>query len=215
MGNFKNLTGQKFGRLTAIRIVGKDKRGSCVWKCHCDCGNIKYLIATLLITKHTRSCGCLQKDHPNNLKHGLSGSKFHKTWAGIKSRCTDKKRKDYILYGGRGITVCDFWLKFKNFMNDMYESYKRHVKKFGEKNTQIDRIDNSRGYYKENCRWVTPKENSNNRRSNVFLTYKGQTKTFSNWAKCFNLKMPTLRNRIKKGWNTEKALKTPIVCQNK
>lgn len=97
------------------------------------------------------------------IKHGMRYTRFYKIWCGVKSRCLDKKCKDYKNYGGKGITLSNKWLKFTGFMEDMLISYVEHLEKYGEKQTTIDRI-NSKGHYaKINCKWSTMKEQENNK----------------------------------------------------
>lgn len=96
--------------------------------------------------------------------HGLSYSRIYCIWHGMKARCLNSKSKKYNLYGGRGIKVCKRWLKFENFRDDMYASYLKHVKKFGQKNTSLDRINPNKGYSHKNCRWATCAEQRENRR---------------------------------------------------
>lgn len=107
----------------------------------------------------------------NSVKHGMFGTRFYRIWTAMKSRCLNTKTPDYPRYGGRGITVCKEWFQFINFKNDMYESYLQHVEQFGEKDTQIDRVNNKEGYSVSNCRWATWAENQANK-----TTYKTQRK---------------------------------------
>jgi len=95
-------------------------------------------------------------------------------------RCTEKTNNRYYRYGGRGIKC--FWKKFEEFKNEMYNSYLYHVKKYGENNTQIDRMDNDSNYCKENCRWVTLVEQARTRSDTLKITIKGQTKSLREWS---------------------------------
>lgn len=129
-------------------------------------------------------------------------------WAMLKNRCLNKRNKDFLRYGGRGICVCDRWLKFENFRDDMYENYKNHVKEFGEKETTIDRIDNNGNYEKDNCKFSTNKEQANNRRNTIYLIYNREKKTLSQWAKTIGVSRVALWTRLNKyNWPLEKALK--------
>lgn len=147
--------------------------------------------------------------------HNKTNTRIYKIWSGIKNRCNNKKNCAYREYGGRGISVCNDWNSFEIFYNDMYESYVNHCKEFGEKNTTIDRIDNNGNYSKENCRWATYKEQGKNKRNNRLLTYRGETKTLSEWAKNFNILYNTLFSRINiYDYDVEKALTSPIKRKN-
>jgi hypothetical protein len=151
------LSGKRFGRLLVIREVGQNKHKAVLWECVCDCGNTIIAIGGNLRIGCTNSCGCIKNETTGNLNktHGMAGTPTHGTWKHIIQRCTNLNSKDYKDYGGRGITVCERWLSFENFLEDMGLKPKRF---------SIDRIDNDRGYFKENCRWASQTIQSRNRR---------------------------------------------------
>ena len=139
--------------------------------------------------------------------HGMSNSKTHSVWGGIKDRCLCPNNKDFNNYGGRGITICDRWKNsFIAFLEDMGEA---------PPNMSIDRIDNNKGYSKENCRWTTIQVQANNRRTCVMITFKGKTKTIAEWSREFGIERKTLEYRIRVGWEIEKALTTPSLIKRK
>jgi hypothetical protein len=124
--------------------------------------------------------------------------RLYHVWINIKRRCYDKKCHNYNYYGGRGIKVCDEWLDFESFFDWAIEGYKEGL--------QIDRIDNNDDYFPRNCRWVTARENSNNRRNTPFFTINQVTYSLSDWCRIFNLNWMTVRHRLKKGLSIEDAL---------
>ena len=129
----------------------------------------------------------------------------------MKERCYSKKNKRYHNYGGRGIVMCDKWLNYENFKNDMYELYIEHCRLLGEKNTTIERIDVNRNYCPENCRWATWTEQGNNTTNNVFIEYKGNRLTISQWSRKLGMKRNTLSFRLfKSKWSVEKSFNTPV-----
>jgi hypothetical protein len=132
----------------------------------------------------------------------ISKTRFYKIWKNIKSRCLNKNTPNYERYGGRGITVHSSWMKFKNFYNDMYDSYNDGL--------SIERIDNNKGYSKDNCKWIPLGNQQRNTRRTMFLTFKGETLARCEWAKRLNTSSNCLRERIKKGWSDKKVLSTPI-----
>lgn len=154
-----NLSGQRFHRLTANQIA-KDKPsdGKVYWECICDCGEVVIVRAESLKSGNTKSCGCLHKDTVGKLKttHGLSDTTEYFIWQGMWARCTNPNHKSYNNYGGRGITVCERWRLFENFLEDM------GLRPGPE--YSLDRKENDKGYCKENCRWATGTEQANNRR---------------------------------------------------
>lgn len=133
--------------------------------------------------------------------------KFSRCYDQVKARCERKTAPNYYLYGERGIKMT--WRSFKDFKEDMYDSFLKHIKEFGEKNTSIDRINVDGHYSKENCRWATWEQQQNNRRNNHKLTYKGKTQSLSRWAREKGLSVQLLKDRINRyKWSTEKALET-------
>jgi ribosomal protein S27E len=203
MGKIVDITGKRFGRIVVLSFSHINNRKA-FWNCKCDCGNIKIIFGSSLKNGETKSCGCLQKEVTKNrfTKHGLRHNPIHKVWSGMVQRCTNKNVPHYSYYGGRGITVCDEWLTVEGFYKDMGER---------PKGTTLDRINNELGYFKDNCRWVTSEEQSNNKRSSVKITYKGKTQTLSQWAKEYNMKRETLYGRVTLAkWSIEKAITTPV-----
>lgn len=206
MTNFKDLTGQKFGRLTVIKRVENDKNGNSQWLCKCECGNEKIVRTNTLKRSESTSCGCLRNEKVKkaNTKHGLNNSRIYHIWKGIKHRCNCRTSNGYKIYGGRGIKVCDEWIKdFKAF-------YDWSIENGYKDNLTIDRIDNNGNYTPNNCRWVTSKKQANNRSNNHIIVYKNERHTLSEWANIYDIPSRLLRDRIiRSNWSFEKAISTP------
>lgn len=200
------LAGHRFGRLVVIRQVAKsiNHRGR-KWECLCDCGKTKTVFTTYLTSGGAKSCGCLQvAAHQERFtSHGQTGTQVHRAWVRIRQRCANPKHQNWADYGGRGILVCDRWLNsFQAFLEDMGHP---------PPGATIDRIDNNGPYAPENCRWATRKEQCRNLRSNVLLTFRGDTKTLAEWAEVLEMNSATISSRIKKrGWSIERAFTTPV-----
>ena len=198
----KDLTGMKFGRLFVVKRVENSKNGRAMFLCKCDCGNEKSVVGKSLINCNTSSCGCLQKNatKKSNTKHGKRHSRLYSIWYTMRMRCEYKKHKEYHNYGARGITVCEEWLHdFQAFYDwSMANGYKDDL--------TLDRKNGNGNYCPENCRWVTQKEQQNNRRNNHFITYNGVTKTMSEWGEEIGLLPGTIYARLKRGWSVERTL---------
>lgn len=140
--------------------------------------------------------------------HGFSHTRFYEIWIGIKKRCYIKNCINFKYYGGRNIR--SGWKSFIEFKNDMYESYLKHVEKFGKKQTTIDRINNDRNYSKENCRWATYEEQANNKRNNKFICYNKKCLTIREWSNITKIPFSVLSMRIWKKWKIKKILTQPV-----
>lgn len=196
----KNLEGKKVGMLTIESFHGiKDK--SSYWNCICDCGNKKIIKGVTLNLNIIKSCGCGRRKMliERNSTHGMTKTRFYKTWKSMRYRCYNKNASHYYNYGGRGISVCDDWNIFVNFKNDMYIKYLEHVKKFGEKNTSIDRIDVNGNYCKENCRWATISIQLSNKTNNRIIEFSGNKMTINQWSEKLKINVNTLTSRLKIG----------------
>lgn len=157
------------------------------------------LISKKLAAVHRKKIG-----NAIHTTHGMAHTKFWDIFKGMEARCKYEKHNRFQHYGGRGIK-CE-WVKFEDFRDDMHESYLVHVAEFGERNTQIDRIDNDGNYCKANCRWATMREQANNKSTNRLLTHGGETKTIADWARTTGVPMKTFHKRLKDGWEIEEAL---------
>ncbi len=196
----KNLIGKRFGRLL-VNNKTRLKDGRRGWVCKCDCGKTAIIRTNHLLNGNTRSCGCFKKE--TNKTHGKRNTITYNTWANLKQRCYNQNASGFKNYGGRGIKVCDRWLDFKKFLEDMGER--------PSKNYSIDRIDNNGDYCKENCRWATRIQQNRNSRHCNKLSFNGKTLTLSGWSEITGINLATLNYRfyIAK-WSIEKTLTTKV-----
>lgn len=193
MSRVLDLTNQQFGRLTVIRKHHKrDKWLNVLWECLCECGNTS-IVATAELRRPggRKSCGCLRSEvlKETNTKHGLHHTSEYGIWCKIKDRCLNEQSANYVRYGARSITICDDW-------KESFEVFYRDMGPRPSLEHSIERKDNDKGYSKENCRWATREEQANNRRSNVFYEYKGESKTLAQWCKYFGVKYKVAYYRI-------------------
>lgn len=159
-----DITGQKFGRLTAIMPTEKRQNGKVVWLCECECGNETLVTSNRLRSGNTSSCGCLYAEtRKGMLKHGGTGTRLYRIWKAMHNRCNNKNTKDYEYYGGRGIVICNEWNGEHGF-----ENFLRWAKQTGyNDNLTIDRINPNGNYYPENCEWITQAEQNRNTRKQL------------------------------------------------
>lgn len=196
----------KFGRLT---VVNADLKVS-YFIVKCVCGNTKSVRRDHLLTGKTLSCGCLFREmlSERNTTHGMSRTSEYRTWKNILHRCNDETDHRFKDYGGRGIRVCPQWLDFAKFLEDMGK------KPFDA--AQIDRSNNFIGYNKENCSWVTRKQNQRNTRSNRLIEYKGEVQPLVVFAERFGINKSTLHKRISRSdWSVKMAIETPVLKRKK
>lgn len=195
----QDIAGQKFGMLTAIKFI-ENKNGFRIWECLCDCGGSVRVKSYNLLNKLSRSCRC--QNHANRENFNLSKHPLYSIWHGMKTRCYNKKAKNYNIYGGRGVCVCKEWLdSFKLF-------YDWAISNGWGKGLQLDKDIKGDGflYSPSSCSFVTAKKNMNARRNSVYVEYNGKKLTVSQWAVELGFTDAAIRTRIKNGWSAEKAL---------
>lgn len=203
----KDLTGQRFGRLTVIRATEKrDQWGCVIYECRCDCGNVCFVPTGRLTNSRTysttRSCGCLFNE--THEQHGGSDTNLYMRWHKMKVRCNNPKAQNYKRYGGRGIRICDEWKNSFAAFRDwaLSSGYKEGL--------TLDRIDVNGNYCPENCRWITNKEQQRNRRNNLIIEMDGQKMTLPEWCDSLGVPYDLAYSRIHTyHWDPKRALTEP------
>lgn len=186
--------GHVYGKLTVVgKAPNKSKSDTNArWNCVCECGNESVAYGQDLGRGFVKSCGCSAKNRiadvgRKNRTHGMSRTLVYRVWYAMRKRCNNPKDIRFKHYGGRGIKVCERWNKFENFLSDMG---------MPEEGMTIDRIDNNGDYTKENCRWATKQQQSDNRRTGVKLTHNGVTLSIAGWSKALGISVTTFRDRM-------------------
>lgn len=165
--NFRDLSGQRFGKLVAVSYVSPRK-----WLCICECGNSIIALSSNIVRGNTSSCGCHRKELMTT--HGLTGTKEYMAWQSAKGRCFNQKDQEFHNYGGRGITMCEEWRNsFERFLQDMGICPPGH---------SLDRVNNDGDYTSSNCRWTDSVTQNRNKRETIFLTHDGHTRPLKEWA---------------------------------
>lgn len=188
-------TGEKYGPWIAVGLVRSERicgKMTSLWLCRCECGNEKEILAKYL--NHPPVCSCLINKKSKPVKHGKCGSRAYNSWSEMKARCLNKNFVKYEYYGGRGIKICDRWLKFENFYEDMGDP---------PEGMSLDRKDNNKGYFKDNCRWATDYQQANNTRNNRLITFNGKTQTLAEWSRETGLQKKRIAHRLNVGWPIE------------
>jgi hypothetical protein len=208
----ETLIGKNFNELTLLSeslphfTKSGHKHRTGIFKC--SCGKQKKIQISSVINGITKSCGCLSNSKASkrmskiNHKHGYYGTSEYNSWISMRKRCNNLKHKSFKDYGARGINVCDSWNKsFSSFIKDMGTK--------PSKEFSLERLDNNKGYNKENCVWASKKDQAKNQRSNVFLSANGETKCLSEWASILGFSFQKLNYRLflsKKKYSLEKML---------
>ena len=206
MPNAIDLTGLRFGRLTVLSQAettftagGRPVRR---WNCRCDCGNTIVTTRQNLRKGDTRSCGCLKLEETKKrlTTHGESKSVLYKRWKAMKKRCQNPNNSDYSHYGGRGIKVCEEWQDYANFRDwALSHGYSDEL--------SIDRIDVDGDYEPNNCRFISMKEQCNNRSNNLMVAHDGHVYTLSELAEAKGIHYSTLYERLKRGMSVDDAIR--------
>jgi hypothetical protein len=204
-----DMAGKTVGDVMVLKFHGTIN-SKAYWLCRCKCEKEFIALGTNLRRGLTKSCGCYRAVSAREVhrRHGDTDTRFYKIWCGIKVRINNENSHAYDDYGGRGITISPSWLTYENFKIDMFQSYQEHCTEFGEHHTTIDRVNTNLGYDKGNCKWSTQKEQNNNRRDNIKVTYMGVTYSRQEAAIKFGINPWTFRDRLERGWDVERALTT-------
>jgi hypothetical protein len=195
-GKAKNLEGMVFCRLTVL-CRAENIGNSTAWTCKCQCGGIKIARSSMLVGGRTRSCGCLNSELSRSRRttHGKSKTVEYKSYFQAYERCSNKNRKDYPRYGGRGI-------EFR------FTSFEQFLSELGPRpeGCSLDRIDNNVHYEPGNVRWASPVEQANNKRNSAHATCNGVTKTVAEWFGSSSNEAARCYKRIHKGWSASDAV---------
>lgn len=211
MSKLNDLTGKKFGRLLVIERRA-NKKGKTYWFCKCDCGNYTTVMATKLASGETKSCGCIRKENTSKMfaKHHLTKKSLHNAWLNMKNRCDNPKFVEYKHYGGKGVTYCNEWRNFENFMFwALSNGYSDKKDANGRNLLSLDRIDTNGNYEPSNCKWSTRIEQARNKTNNKRYDYEGNIYCLSALAEISPVTVDTIRLRLKKGWSVKLAVETP------
>jgi hypothetical protein len=192
MSKIVDITGNRYGRLVVISFNHLKNR-IVYWNVICDCGKEKVIPGGGMKDGSTKSCGCYMLDQIvlANKKHGEAHkTKEWRAWRNMKTRCLNPANHAYKNYGGRGILICESWLNsYENFLFDMGRC---------PKNFSLERENNEIGYCKENCKWASRLEQSNNRRNVIKITHNGRTLTTSQWAREIGISTDAMSGRLKR-----------------
>lgn len=189
----RDITGQKFGRLTALWRVSAGGRSK--WHCKCDCGAETEVLLCNLTQGRQLSCGCLRQE--SRTRHGKYGTRIYFIWNAMIQRCENPNDPAFAYYGGRGITVAEEWHDFRRFYADVGDP---------ASGMTLDRIENNSGYRPGNVRWVSRKRQARNTRVTFTVTHGGKTQSLDDWAEQLGVSREKIRGRLRRGWSIERAL---------
>lgn len=197
VSNVKDITGQRFGRLVAIKSIGSNKHKQRIWECICDCGKTTNVYTALLLSGNTKSCGCLHDEMASKrfCIHRLSGTILNKKWKNMKQRCYNPKNHQYHNYGGRGVKICEEWL-------NSFDSFQKWAFQNGyEDNLTIERKNVNGNYEPSNCEWVPFGEQYLNKRCAVKIIIDGKEHYIKDLAEKYGIPYETLWRRYRDRWD--------------
>lgn len=204
-GRVMDMVGMKVGRLTVNERIENSPEGKARWLCACECGGSVSIEGKYLRRGRTHHCGCLRGE--NSITHGSTiGRQLtseYRCWKAIKNRCYNHAGPNFVLYGGRGICVCDRWL-------DSCEAFLTDMGKRPSSKHSIDRIDNDGNYEPSNCRWATGSEQARNRRSTRWIEVNGERLSAADWSRRLGGNTTLVHRRLHLGWTEEDAVLTPV-----
>ena len=201
-----DLTGKRFGMLVVLQYSGLDTGGNASWDCVCDCGATVSVRGSRLRSGETASCGCLRRNHAargavvrgdGSLGKGDAHRLLYATWTAMRARCNSPTHPAYKSYGGRGIRVCDRWM-------DSFDNFAADVGQRPFPGAELDRKDNNGNYEPENCRWVTRKNNSRNRRSSKLIDTPQGPMLLCEASEVSGIKEVTIAQRVRAGWPADR-----------
>lgn len=202
-----DLTNKTFGRLTVISRAENNSLGQARWLCKCSCGKTKEVLGSNLRRGLIVSCGCYKNSQAKERlsTHKQSKTRLYRIYHNMLNRCYYEHNDNYKWYGNKGIKVCAEW-------KNSFEAFLLWANKHGyTENLTLDRIDSTKDYSPENCRWVTIKRQQNNRKDNVYIVYNGKKQTLSDWSKDLGINRVTLWNRLfHSKWSIDKAFNTKV-----
>lgn len=202
--SFVDITGCRFGRLTVLAARDPGGRWG-VALCRCDCGEIRSVERKSLRAGRAKSCGCSTREEmaSRSTTHGWSRTPEYRAWIDLRRRCGTPTDPYFSHYGARGIRVCIEWQEsFDAFLRDMGP---RPGPRYS-----IDRVDNDGNYEPGNCRWATVPRQNRNKRCTRWITIAGDKRALADWAEIVGLKPTTILQRIRAGWDHERAVLAPV-----
>lgn len=195
MGKIIDLTGKKFGRWE-VKGISHQKKSMVYWLCVCECGTERAVFGGDLKRSSSVSCGCFMREATiaRFTSHDMARHPAYASWKHMKSRCMSPSNDGYKDYGGRGVSVCQEWIAFEGFWKDMGDTWREGL--------SIDRYPDVNGNYEPgNCRWATPKEQGNNRRTNVMVKGpNGEPMTVTQASEAYGIDRRAVYSRIRYGW---------------
>lgn len=217
-----SLIGKRFEYLVVLAFVGKLRQGrdrKYFWRCKCDCGNIKNIPRSNLVSGNSGSCGCknswvrgLRRSHKESHGRHGPGTTEYVSWRKIRERCYNEKCPEYRSYGAVGIKMCDRWNYGENGMMG-FECFLLDMGRKPSNRFSIDRYPNGAGNYEPgNCRWATAKQQARNINTNVYVEIEGQKKLLIDLSDQYGLPAEAVRKRIRRGWDVKRAVETPLMA---